>query len=77
MFPYGKSTNVDISDVLVSKIVEKIIPEITAWQNRPLEPVYPFVFMDAIYYNVNYYCEAKSAMEYELTINQQIHRSIF
>lgn len=27
--------NVDISDGLVSKIVEKIAAEITAWQNRP------------------------------------------
>ena len=44
--------NVDISDGLVSKIVEKIAPEITAWQNRPLEAVYPFVFMDAIHYKV-------------------------
>lgn len=44
--------DVDISDGLVSKIVEKITPEITAWQNRPLESVYPFVFMDAIHYKV-------------------------
>ena len=44
--------NVDISDGLVSKIVEKITPEITAWQNRPLDAVYPFVFMDAIHYKV-------------------------
>lgn len=44
--------DVDISDGLVSKIVEKITPEITAWQNRPLENVYPFVFMDAIHYKV-------------------------
>ena len=44
--------NVDISDGLVSKIVEKITPEITAWQNRALDPVYPFVFMDAIHYKV-------------------------
>lgn len=44
--------DVDISDGLVSKIVEKIAPEITAWQNRPLESVYPFVFMDAIHYKV-------------------------
>ena len=45
--------NVEISDGLVSKIVEKITPEITAWQNRPLDAVYPFVFMDAIHYKVN------------------------
>ena len=37
---------------MVSKIVEKITPEITAWQNRPLDAVYPFVFMDAIHYKV-------------------------
>ena len=28
------------------------MPEVTAWQNRPLEAVYPFVFMDAIHYKV-------------------------
>ena len=28
------------------------MPEVTAWQNRPLETVYPFVFLDAIHYKV-------------------------
>ena len=37
---------------LVSKISEKIMPEVTAWQNRPLNSIYPFVFMDAIHYKV-------------------------
>lgn len=44
--------DVDISPELVSKISEKIMPEVNNWQNRPLEPVYPFVFMDAIHYKV-------------------------
>ncbi len=44
--------DVEISDGLVSKIVDKITLEVTAWQNRPLEPVYPFVFMDSIHYKV-------------------------
>ena len=44
--------DVDISPELVSKISEKIMPEVTEWQNRPLETVYPFVFLDAIYYKV-------------------------
>ena len=43
---------VEISPELVSKISEKIMPEVAAWQNRPLEKVYPFVFMDAIHYKV-------------------------
>ena len=44
--------DVDISPELVSKISEKIMPEVAAWQNRPLEAVYPFIFMDAIHYKV-------------------------
>ena len=44
--------NVEISPELVTKITEKIMPEVTAWQNRPLEKVYPFIFMDAIHYKV-------------------------
>ena len=44
--------DVDISDGLVSKLVDKITPDVTAWQNRPLDAVYPFVFMDAIHYKV-------------------------
>ena len=44
--------NVEISPELVSKISEKIMPEVNAWQNRPLESIYPFVFMDAIHHNV-------------------------
>ncbi len=28
------------------------MPEVTAWQNRPPEKIYSFVFMDAIHYKV-------------------------
>ena len=45
-------SSVEISTELVTKITEKITPEVTAWQNRPLEKVYPFLFMDAIHYKV-------------------------
>lgn len=44
--------DVEISPELVSKISEKIMPEVTAWQNRPLNSIYPFVFMDAIHYKI-------------------------
>lgn len=43
---------VEIPPELVSKISEKIMPEVTAWQSRPLEAVYPFVFLNAIHYKV-------------------------
>lgn len=44
--------DVEISPELVSKISEKIMPEVISWQQRPLENLYPFVFMDAIHYKV-------------------------
>ena len=44
--------DVEISPELVSKISEKIMPEVNAWQNRALDQIYPFIFMDAIHYKV-------------------------
>ena len=37
---------------MVSKITNKILPTIEEWQSRPLEKIYPMVFLDAIHYNV-------------------------
>ncbi|QEJ98722.1 IS256 family transposase [Treponema phagedenis] len=41
-----------LSESMVSKITNKILPSIEEWQNRPLVSVYPIVFLDAIHYNV-------------------------
>ena len=41
-----------ISETMVSKITNKILPTIEEWQNRPLEKAYPMVFLDAIHYHV-------------------------
>jgi transposase-like protein len=43
---------VDISANTVSKITDKIIPLIAEWQSRPLERVYPIVYLDAIHFKV-------------------------
>ena len=42
----------NISDTTVSRITDKILPEVREWQQRPLESVYAVVFMDAIHYHV-------------------------
>ena len=44
--------DIEISSELVSKISEKVLPEVNEWQNRPLEEYYPFIFMDAIHYKI-------------------------
>ena len=43
---------IPLSAESVSRMTDKIMPLIEEWQNRPLNPYYPFVFMDAIHYKV-------------------------
>jgi putative transposase len=39
---------VEISPALVSNVTEAVQDEVRAWQNRPLEPIYAIVYMDAL-----------------------------
>lgn len=39
---------VEISPELVSKITDAIVPELREWQSRPLDTVYPILYLDAI-----------------------------
>jgi len=55
---------IELSADMVSKITDSIIPHIKEWQNRPLEPIYPFVFMDAIHYKVREDGQIKSKAAY-------------
>jgi putative transposase len=38
----------EIPQTLISKITDKILPEVNEWQNRPLEMVYPIIYFDGI-----------------------------
>ncbi len=38
----------DVSRDLVSNVTDSVLEEFKAWQNRPLDTVYPIVFMDTI-----------------------------
>lgn len=44
--------NFEISTSAISRITERVAQEVTAWQNRPLEPVYCIVWMDGIVFKV-------------------------
>ena len=43
---------VEVSASLISRITDKIMPELMEWQTRPLSEVYPVVFFDGIFYKV-------------------------
>lgn len=42
----------EASEGFISDVTDKILPQIEEWQNRPLDEVYPVLFIDAIHYFV-------------------------
>ena len=42
----------EVSEATISSITDELIPQLKAWQSRPLDSVYPFVWLDAIHYKV-------------------------
>jgi len=40
---------VDVSPDVISTVTDAIVDEVAAWQARPLEPMYPVVFFDALW----------------------------
>ncbi|WP_141292094.1 IS256 family transposase, partial [Ideonella azotifigens] len=40
--------SVDVSPDLISRVTDEVMSEVVAWQTRPLEPMYPVVFFDAL-----------------------------
>ena len=43
-----ESYAVEVSPDLISAVTDAVVEEVTAWQTRPLEPLYPVVFFDAL-----------------------------
>ena len=43
---------VEVSPGLISAVTDEVIDEAKAWQDRPLESFYPFVYMDALQFKV-------------------------
>ncbi|WP_455426792.1 IS256 family transposase [Dryocola sp. LX212] len=41
-----------VSSATISAVTDKVIPELKQWQLRPLEKVYPFVWLNAIHYKI-------------------------
>jgi putative transposase len=43
---------VEMSGDLISKVTDAVTEEITTWQNRPLDPVWPIVYIDALWVKI-------------------------
>jgi transposase-like protein len=43
---------IELSKATISAVTDKVIPLLKEWQQRPLESIYPFVWLDAIHYKI-------------------------
>ena len=43
---------ISVSDSTISRVTDKILPVVREWQSRPLENIYPVVYMDAVHFHV-------------------------
>ena len=43
-----RTVGVEVSRETISKITDRVLEEVKAWQSRPLDPVYPIVYVDAL-----------------------------
>jgi putative transposase len=41
---------VEVSGATIAAITDRLLPQITEWRNRPLESVYPILFLDAMFF---------------------------
>ncbi|WP_226669308.1 IS256 family transposase [Microbulbifer aggregans] len=44
--------DIELSNGTISAVTDKLLPELQAWRERDLEPVYPIVWLDAIHYKI-------------------------
>jgi putative transposase len=42
----------EVSPTLISSVTDAVMDEVKAWQSRPLDPIYPIVYMDCIHVKV-------------------------
>ena len=68
---------IEVSATMVSNITDKIIPEIKEWQDRPLDSIYPIVFIDAVHFSVREDNRvAKKAAYIVLGINKEGYKEV-
>jgi len=69
--------DVDISAGTINAITDKLLPVLKEWRNRPLDSVYPIVFLDAMYFKCRENGRVQHKVIYNiLGINQQGYKDI-
>lgn len=48
MATFKEMYHADVSPTLISEVANAVIEQVIEWQNRPLEAIYPIVYLDCI-----------------------------
>ena len=46
---FEEAYGVEVSPALISKATDEVLDEVRTWRSRPLECLYPVVFLDALF----------------------------
>ena len=67
----------EVSDGMVSDITDRLLPQIEEWQNRPLDEVYPILFIDAVHFSVRDNGQIKKLAAYViLAVSMTGHKEV-
>lgn len=67
----------EASTATISRVTDKILPLIQEWRSRPLEAVYPFVWLDAIHYKIRHEGRVVNRAVYCIIgLNQEGHKEL-
>jgi len=67
----------EVSPALISAVTDAILEDVKTWQSRPLDPVYPIVYLDAIHLKMRESGQVKNQAVYlALGINVEGHKEL-
>lgn len=67
----------EVSPALISAVTDAVLEEVTVWQSRPLEAVYPIVYLDAIHLKMRHSGQVKNQAVYlALGINLEGYKEL-
>jgi transposase-like protein len=67
----------EVSAQTIANITDKVLPLVEAWQSRPLEPVYPIIYLDALYFHLKKEHKVESRAVYVvLGVTMEGHKDV-
>jgi putative transposase len=68
---------VEVSPTLISNVTDAVLDEVRAWQNRPLDAVYPIVYLDALVVKMREQGQVENRAVYvAIGIDMQGHKEV-